>query len=274
METRARTRTETGDREGAGLRYAECGSGPPLLLIHPAGSNADTWGDLLGELARSRRVIVYDRRGYSPSARHPATSIRQHAEDAAALLGQLGAAPAVVVGLSVGATIALELAVQRSDLVSALILHEPPFHAKKHPDLSTIGPLLRVQTLRLLRRERRAAEAFLRWAYAYRDGGSAFDAFPAAWRQAALDHAGLVLRDLDIATGEHLTRARLAAITCPAVCSFGERGSPAIAKLVRGLAAMLPQAELVGVPGAGHAVHFDQPQAFAELISERTAARR
>ena len=50
--------------DGCGLYYEERGNGVPILLIHPAGATASTWGSATEELARIGRVITYDRRGH------------------------------------------------------------------------------------------------------------------------------------------------------------------------------------------------------------------
>ena len=98
------------------------GDGPPILLIPPAGATASTWGALVGDLAGVGRIIAYDRRGYSRSGGEVVRSATEHARDAAAVLEALEARPAVAVGTSAGATIALELAVRRPDLVRAVVV--------------------------------------------------------------------------------------------------------------------------------------------------------
>jgi 3-oxoadipate enol-lactonase len=97
------------------LYYEEVGEGVPILLIHPAGSTASTWGSATAELARVGRVITYDRRGYARSGGEPVRSISTHTADAAALLECLRTPPAVVVGTSAGAAIAVDVAVRRPD---------------------------------------------------------------------------------------------------------------------------------------------------------------
>jgi pimeloyl-ACP methyl ester carboxylesterase len=103
---------------GSNLYYEEQGDGPPILLISPAGSTASTWGTLVGDLAEAGRVIAYDRRGYTRSGGEVVRSAAEHTRDAAAVLDALASSPAVVVGTSAGATIALDLAVRRPDLGS------------------------------------------------------------------------------------------------------------------------------------------------------------
>lgn len=74
------------------------------------------------------RVISYDRRGFGRSPGPPASRKADHVAAAAALLEELDAEPAAALGWSAGGVVALGLAVERPDLVSALILVEsdPP----------------------------------------------------------------------------------------------------------------------------------------------------
>ena len=84
------------------------GSGPALLIIGGTG-DAGEWANLAPTLAQECTVVTYDRRGMSRSPRPDgwtATSMAEMADDAAALLGALDLAPAVVVGHSGGASMA------------------------------------------------------------------------------------------------------------------------------------------------------------------------
>ena len=56
---------------GCSLYYEDVGEGVPILLIHPSGATASTWGSAIDELARVGRVITYDRRGYARSGGKP-----------------------------------------------------------------------------------------------------------------------------------------------------------------------------------------------------------
>ncbi|MEJ7798168.1 MAG: alpha/beta fold hydrolase [Solirubrobacteraceae bacterium] len=121
--------------EGAGvaLHYAERGDGRPLLIVHGMASDAAVWSPALDELAAAgARVIAYDRRGYGASGAprpYAATTVQEQAEDAAALLSALGAAPAVLVGEGFGALVVLELLVRRPQLATAAVLADPPLLA-------------------------------------------------------------------------------------------------------------------------------------------------
>ena len=69
---------------------------------------------------------MYDRRGFSRSERPEplVTGVHQHADDAAALIDALAAAPAIVIGRSQGGEIAVDLALRYPDRVRALALLE------------------------------------------------------------------------------------------------------------------------------------------------------
>jgi len=108
---------------GISLYYEEHGAGEPIVGIHGAGSSAAFWADAAQELARHGRTIVYDRRGCSRSERPEpyATNVHQQADDAAALIDALAAAPAIVVGRSYGGAVAIDLALRYPDRVRALV---------------------------------------------------------------------------------------------------------------------------------------------------------
>ncbi|HEU6444782.1 MAG TPA: alpha/beta hydrolase [Gaiellaceae bacterium] len=111
---------------GVRLYYEEHGSGEPIVGLHGAGSSAAFWVDAARELAKRGRTILYDRRGHFRSERPEpyATDVHEQADDAAALIDALSAAPAVVIGRSYGGAVALDLALRHPDRVRALVLLE------------------------------------------------------------------------------------------------------------------------------------------------------
>jgi pimeloyl-ACP methyl ester carboxylesterase len=121
--------------EGAGvtLHYEERGSGRPLLVIHGLASDAAAWAPQLDALAAAGvRAIGYDRRGYGRSGApepYVATTVQEQAQDAAALLEALDAAPALLAGDGFGALVALELLVRRPEIATAAVLADPPLFA-------------------------------------------------------------------------------------------------------------------------------------------------
>jgi len=253
---------------GIDFYYEEKGEGPSILLIPPSGSTASTWGALRGDLAEYGRVIMYDRRGYSRSAGAVVRSAAVHALDAAALVEALEAAPAAAVGTSAGATIALDLAVRRPDLVRAVVVHEAAWRALHHPDASGLGALTRMQWLAWRGRYPEAAETLLRWVYSYRDGGSAWDAFAEQWRQTARENGRSVVADLQASVGGYPRENDLARITAPVVCTYGSRSRPYMRAVTRSLARAIPTATVREIDGTAHAVAFDASRIFATIIAD------
>lgn len=252
-----------------GLYYEEVGEGVPILLIHPAGSTASTWGSATSKLARIGRVIAYDRRGYARSGDEPVRSMSIHTTDAATLLDSLRAPPAVVVGTSAGAAIAVDLAVRRPDLTRAVVAHEFPWRFTRHvPNPFQLVALAEIALLTLRHRQRDAAEALLRSAYTYADGGTAWDAFPEEWRRAGRDNARAALADFRNSVAAYPARTDLATVRVPVVCSYGSRSPDSMRKLVRLLAAAIPGAKTCTIDGAGHAAPFDAPANFVQLVAE------
>lgn len=119
---------ETAKLNGVTLEYEEKGSGEPVLLIS-TGPIADSFSPLLSEkaLVERYRLITFRQRRLACSINGPApVSFAEHAADAAALLGHLDVRYTHVAGHSTGAAIALQLAVDRPDIVHTLALFEPP----------------------------------------------------------------------------------------------------------------------------------------------------
>lgn len=257
-------------RSGRRALYHELiGEGVPILLIHPAGATASTWGSVPEELARIGRVITYDRRGYARSGGEVVHSMTTHTTDAAELLETLRTPPAVVVGTSAGAAIAVDLAVRRPDLVRVAIAHEFPWRFTRHrPTRSQIKALTKIGSLQVLGRPADAAEALLRSAYTYRDGRSAWDTFPEQWRQAGRDNARPALADFRNSIATYPSAGQLATIKVPVVCTYGARSPDSMARLVRSLASAIPTARTHCIEGAGHAAPSDAPANFVELIAD------
>lgn len=104
------------------------GSGPTVLFI--AGGNGDGGGfdGVAPDLADEFTIITYDRRGAGRSPRPDgwtASSMREQADDAAALAETLGVVPVAVFGTSLGANITLELLIRHPSVVRAAVLHDP-----------------------------------------------------------------------------------------------------------------------------------------------------
>jgi len=97
-------------------------------LLHGWACDGSDWSWLAADLAADHRVIIPDHRGHGRSTPTAARfGAKVLAADAAALLERLSIDHAVVVGHSMGTLVASALAVERPDLVTALILVDPVY---------------------------------------------------------------------------------------------------------------------------------------------------
>jgi 3-oxoadipate enol-lactonase len=107
---------------GGRLHYEAEGSGDPVLLIHGNLGNLRMWDDQVGPFAERYRLIRYDRRGFgrsrtehvSFSERADAVAVLQHA--------QPGASSCHLIGQSMGGIVALDLTIERPEVVDSLVL--------------------------------------------------------------------------------------------------------------------------------------------------------
>jgi pimeloyl-ACP methyl ester carboxylesterase len=109
--------------------YAEYGTGEPAVLLHPGGADSRAWGPNLDALAARFTVFTPDRRGQGRTADVAGpVSYDLMAQDTAAFCEQVAGGPAVLVGCSDGAVVALLTALLRPDLVRRLVLVAGVFH--------------------------------------------------------------------------------------------------------------------------------------------------
>ena len=258
--------------DGVDLHVTEAGTGSPVLLIHASGFDGDWPPALLDALAADHRVIAYDRRGYSRSPHPPIRDFHRHAEDAAALLRERDAAPATVVGYSAGGLVALDLAVGHPDLVTSLLLVEPPLYGRKHIDLSMARAFLATQVLRRLKGDPAAAERFVRWTSGYATGGTLWDEFPEETKDRVRSNATVLLEEMRAPETPNLARDRLATVSCPVTCVTGELSQRWFHKTTREVQEAVPQTKVRTMSGVSHALAAAKPADFARLIHEAAAA--
>ena len=234
------------------------GEGPRVVLVHGFTQTLASWEPLAARLRARWRVVRADLPGHGGSA-----AVRADLPTTAELLGT-AAAPGAFVGYSLGGRVCLRLALDRPDLVRALVL------LGASPGIAGAGE----------RAERRAADealardlerdgvaAFLdRWL-----AGPLFATLPAerAGRAERLGNgaAGLAaaLRLLGTGTQEPLW-ARLPELAAPVLLVAGELDGKFAAVAERMAGAIGPRARVALVPGAGHAAHLEQPEAFGDLV--------
>jgi pimeloyl-ACP methyl ester carboxylesterase len=110
--------------KGVDVRYFVAGAGdPPVILVHGLGGAAANWIAVAPELARRHRVVVPDLPGHGGSAGVPGLpNLAPFAEIVHELARREGALPAVVVGHSLGAVVAVRHAVRYPDATLGIVL--------------------------------------------------------------------------------------------------------------------------------------------------------
>ena len=130
------TRGSFKTRDGCRVSYVDEGSdGMPVLWQHGLGATQAQAAEVFPESSRFRRITM-ECRGHADSelGAPEGLSIQQFADDAVALLDHLGVRRAVVGGISLGAAIALRLAVHYPERVSEQIIARPAWISEAAPE--------------------------------------------------------------------------------------------------------------------------------------------
>jgi pimeloyl-ACP methyl ester carboxylesterase len=113
---------------GAPLTYIDHGTGPTVVMVHGAFSDARNWDGIRAIVAQRYRVVVPSLRYHYPNAwpdDGEKYSLAQHVEDVAALIRSLDAGKVHIVGNSMGSRIIGYVALKYPDLVRSLVLGDP-----------------------------------------------------------------------------------------------------------------------------------------------------
>lgn len=255
---------------GVELEYEVAGSGEPVLFISPV--VADGFLPLVAEraLAGRYRLITYHKRGWAGSTHTPPpVTVVDHAADAAALLEHLGVRRAHIAGHSSGAAVALQLAIERPEIVHTLALLE----------LSLLSVPSAAGFLQ------KAGPAFA--AYAAGQHETALAAFMSAvsgleWDacRALLDERipGAVpqgIKDADTFFGVELPALsawtfgaeQASAISQPVLSVLGADTEPLWVEVADRLRTWLAQVEDCTIEGVGHLLHMQRPEPVANCMA-------
>ena len=251
------------------VRVAGPAAGPVVLLLHGFTGRGSSWTGLaVAARRRGLRTLTVDLPGHgrSGTGMPGRVAVERTADDLAAILAHVGAAPARVLGYSLGARIALRLAVAHPASVARLVLESPSAGIADGAE----------------RAARRVADEDLA-ASIERDGIAAFvgrwERNPIFASHAALGTAVLArqrairlanrpdglaasLRGAGQGAMEPL-HDRLAGIIAPTLVLAGAL-DPARPRAEQ-VAAAIPGARLAVVAGAGHTPHLERPAAFRRL---------
>lgn len=251
--------------DGRRLAYWDAGRGPNLVFIHGVGTSGELWAGDLADLAADFRVITYDRRGYGESSGSP-RDWRAHRADAIALIDALDAAPAVIVGFSGGGMVALDLALNRPDLIGHLVLLDPAFNIKRCITPGFVRAMVMTKLVRRRRGDRAAAANWLRYVSSYPTGGSGFDKASPERRENLLANASGIFADLESGSGDHVPEDRLVGVEVPTTLIDCRLSPPFLRKSCDRLRALMPQASAVTLERSGHHVGLDARDELATLL--------
>ena len=251
------------ERAGVITAYAVEGAGPPLLLIHGVGARLDAWDGVVTALGGRFTTIRLDLRGHGESSKPPGPySAALFAEDARALLDHLGIGRCHVAGHSLGATVALRLAldapdrVERLALLSAAAGRTEEERQRVMERLAIVehgipGEHFRRSLPRWFSDEFRRANAELLERYAARNMENDPRAYAAAYR---------VLATTDLAD-------EAARIRVPTLVVTGEGDIGSNPRMARLLHARIPGSRLEILPGLRHAILIEAPTTVARLLA-------
>lgn len=240
-----------------------------VLLLHGQPGSAHDWDLVVDAIGDRAPVLAIDRPGWD--GRTPPGDVAASARAAAAALEAAGASDATVAGLSFGGAVAAWLAIERPDLVGALVLIAP---AANRESLQLVDRLLAAPVAGYIvsaavlsgaavaltsgRIRRRLESAFslpddYLLATARRLRG------PAAWNSFVVEQRAL-LRDLPA------LEDRLGQIAAATTVVIGTSDTIVPVQAGRRLAGQIPEARLVEIGGGHHVLAAEHPGRLAELI--------
>jgi 3-oxoadipate enol-lactonase len=236
-----------------------------VFFLHGIGGNRRHWDAQLAFFRSRYRAAAWDARGYGDSDDYDGPlEFSTFSADLVRVLDHLGAGSAHVVGLSMGGRIARDFALRHPERVRSLILANtsPGFGALSADEVQAFlaarrAPLLAGRTPAELAPELARKLAGPRASHAALD--------------AIVDSISRLHKESYLKTLEaSVTQDRAAPVEnlrMPALVITSEHDRLYPPPLARAMAARIPGAELVEIPGAGHLSNLEQPGRFNAALS-------
>lgn len=249
--------------------YSEvAGEGPAVALVHEAVCDSRMWDSQWPVFTSSYRVLRHDMRGFG---RTPIEAGEfSNASDLIELLARHGLEDVVLVGASMGARVALEVAVARPELVRALVLVEPGGPGHEWSD--DVKASWEEEEAALEAGDLDAAvEVNLRtWVDGPRRGPDEVDP-EVRERIGEMQRQAFELQVpvLESAREELLVpdlAERLGEIAVPTLVIAADEDVPDIAVIAERLGREIPNARVMTFSGAAHVPNMERPKEFNELV--------
>lgn len=257
--------------DGVALEVTDTGSGPALLLVHGHGGAKEDFADHTDALAERHRVVTFDHRGHGESDKPPHVSdysLDRMAADVLGVAGALGIDDTFrLLGHSMGGMVARRVVLAHPERIEALVLMDtsPGPVPGIDPDLVELAAGIALNegkdVLRPLLDEYATLEspAHVR-TLAERPELEAFE--KRKWDAISGVMWAAMVREM-VHQPDQL--ALLASVRCPTLVIVGEQDE-AFVNPSRAMANVIPGAELVVVPDAGHSPQLENPRPWLEAI--------
>jgi N-formylmaleamate deformylase len=249
--------------------YRTGGNKPPFILLHGATDNGLCWAPAMEGLANRYDLIMPDAQGHGLSARlDPGFTFQRHTDQVVGLVRELGLKQPLIMGHSMGAGTAVNVAVEHPSLPKAIILEDPawmtPESAASQNDPEKIKQREAFMKALAGFGKRTLAEIIAegklqnpRWSEA--------EIIP--WAQAKLefDPALFSMMALNSRSYEELVPK----IKCPTLLIIADGGlvTEAVAKNAAKLWQSRQPFKWVLIKGAGHNIRREQFEAFKEALA-------
>ena len=247
---------------------------PAILLLHGFGASLQAWDDWAPALEKNLRVLRIDIPGFGLSG----PAVNQDYSDAAdvahviALLDQLGMQQVIVAGHSMGGRIAWNLAAAHPERVSKLVLLSPdgfPDPNAKSDKTYEVPALLGLLPYSLPKWALRMGGV----APAFADGSQLTPQMMQRYHDMMLApgvRTALLERMRQTRNSDPV--ARLKSITVPTLLIWGEKDAFIPVSNAQDYLKAMPQAKLVTLPGVGHVLHEEAPQASVQAVLDFLSA--
>jgi pimeloyl-ACP methyl ester carboxylesterase len=236
----------------------------PFVLLHGLGSNALSWSPVARRLAKTSRLLVPELSTIGGTrGPRPALDVASGPRVLAELLRrELAGEPATIVGLSLGGWLAVRLALEEPSLVSRLILIDAAGYREQ--DWEAIRSLVTVESDEDV--DRLYAALFRRVPRVFRFSRAGFRRIFSSPAVTSLVGVEGALGEADLYGAEDLARLHV-----PVGVIWAEHDGLFDAAVGREMAGNIPGARFYLVPGAGHGLHWEAPDA---LLAALDACRR
>ena len=249
------------DLPGVQLWYTDTGgSGIPVVFMHAASGNADSWVDQLPAFtAAGYRCIACDRRGWGRSRSGPPGEQPGYAsDDLHGLVDYLSLDRFHLAGTAAGGAPALDYALVRPERVRSLVLADCGAGATQEPEYVEMRRRYRPPEIDALPVELRELSASYRATQP--EGTRRWLEIEHASRQEA-STAGQRQRS-------QVTPALLKMLRVPALVVVGDADLVTPPALMRLLVAQIPNCRFATIPEAGHGAHWEQPEVWNRIVLE------